>query len=105
MFSVRDTATTALRTLLSQQPTTAAKIAFAWRMAAGPGLGRSATTEWSEDGTLRVIARDEAWLRGIRHARHVIKERLVHLLGPDVVRRLVIVGPTGDNGKSRSHHA
>ncbi len=90
MQPLQQSATRALRALLSTQPTTQAKIAFAWRMAAGPALSRAGTPQWSDNGTLRVRARDAAWLREIRHARPVIAERLTQLLGPDVVRRIVM---------------
>ena len=84
------TATRMYQELLAQQPTTPAKVVFAWQLAAGPALGRAGTAEWSEDGVLRVRARDEAWLREIRRARPIITERLRGLLGPDVLKRLVI---------------
>ena len=45
---------------------------------------------WSPDGTLRIQARDAAWLREIRRARPVIAERLAVLLGADVVRKIEI---------------
>jgi hypothetical protein len=80
----------ALQELLARQPTTAAKVAFAWRIAAGPALGRAAISRWEEDGTLSVHARDAAWLAEIRRARPIISERLTQLLGPGVVRRFVI---------------
>jgi predicted nucleic acid-binding Zn ribbon protein len=80
----------ALQHLLAQQPTTPAKVSCAWRIAAGPALGRAATPHWTDDGTLSVHARDAAWLAEIRRARPIIAQRLAQLLGPDVVRRFVI---------------
>ena len=79
-----------MRDILDRQPTTPGKVAFAWQLAAGPALGRAGTPDWSADGTLRVRARDQAWLREIRRARPIITERLRQLLGPDAVRKLVI---------------
>jgi len=93
MEPLNATAARALKTLLSDQPTTEAKVAFAWQIAAGPALGRAATLRWSDDGTLSVRASTEAWTKEIRRARPMIRERLSHLLGPDVVRRLVILEP------------
>jgi hypothetical protein len=90
MHRLHQTATRAFRALLTNQPNTPAKIAFAWSMAAGPALGRAGAAEWSADGTLHVHARDAAWLREMRRARPVIAERLAQLLGPDVVRKIVI---------------
>ena len=54
-----------LRTLLADQPTTPAKVAFAWQIAAGPALARAATTTGAEDGVLQVRARTAAWRREI----------------------------------------
>jgi len=90
MKALQQSATVALQTLLSTQPTTPAKVAFAWRIAAGPALSRAGTPQWSDSGTLRIRARDAAWLKEIRHARPVIAERLSVLLGPGVVRRIVM---------------
>jgi Dna[CI] antecedent DciA-like protein len=90
MESLNSTATNALRALLDTQPTSEAKVAFAWQIAAGPVLGRAASTAWSADGLLRVSARTDAWREEIRRARPVILERMRHLLGPEVVRRFVI---------------
>ena len=102
MEPLNSTATRALRTLLAGQPTTEAKVTFAWQIAAGPALGRAATVSWSGDGVLRVSARTAAWCQEIRRARPVIAERLTSLLGPDVVRRLVIdTEDKPDTGRGR----
>ena len=88
MESLQQTSTRVLQLLLAAQPTTPGKVLFAWRIAAGAALGRAGTPVWSEDGTLRVHARDATWLRELRHARPIIVERLTALLGAGVVRRL-----------------
>jgi hypothetical protein len=90
MESLQRTAIRAIQGLLDTQPTTAAKVAFAWHIAAGPALGRACQTHWLADGTLRVRARDSAWLRELRHARPILAERLAQLLGRDVVRKLIL---------------
>ena len=54
MQSLQQTSMTVVRRLLSEQPTTAAKIAFAWQVAAGAALARNGSPEWRNDGTLRV---------------------------------------------------
>jgi hypothetical protein len=84
------TAVGALRQLLDAQPTTDAKVTFAWTIAAGPSLSRAATVSWSDSGTLYVRPRTDAWRREIVRARPVIVERVVALLGPDVVRRISV---------------
>jgi hypothetical protein len=90
VIPLRQTAPAVLHTILRRQPTTAAKVIFAWQLAAGPALGRAGAARWSDDGTLVVCARDAAWLREIRRARPVIAARLDDLLGPGVVRSFVI---------------
>ena len=90
MEPLQITAARALRDILHNQPTTSGKVAFVWQLAAGPALGRAGTPEWSSDGTLRIHARDEAWRREIRRSRPIIAERMSRLLGPEVVRRIVI---------------
>jgi hypothetical protein len=84
------TAVGALRLLLDAQPTTGAKVTFAWTIAAGPGLARAADVSWSETGTLRVRPRTDAWRQEIVRARPVIANRLASLLGPGVVGRISV---------------
>jgi hypothetical protein len=85
--------------LLIDQPTSAAKVTFAWRIAAGAAMVRATEVAWSPDGTLRVRARDAAWRREIQHARSVIAERLRYLLGPDVVRAIVVSDASARSSK------
>lgn len=89
MQPVRDTASAFLRTLLASQPTTAAKVLFAWRIAAGPSLSRAAHAEWT-DGTLRLAPTTAAWRKELLRARPVLLERLRHWLGAEVIQAIVI---------------
>ena len=75
--------------MLSAQPDTPQKVTFAWQIAAGPAMGRAADVTWSE-GVLRIRARSESWRREIARGKPVILERLKQLLGPGVVRKLVV---------------
>ena len=90
MESVQSTALRALASMIDAQPTTAAKVAFAWRIAAGPALGRATKTAWTGSGTLHVRAATPAWQQEARRARPIIRERLEQLLGADVVRNIEI---------------
>jgi hypothetical protein len=90
MTKLDRTSIDALRMLLEAQPTTDAKVAFAWTIAAGPSLARAATITWSETGTIHVRPRTAAWRREIVRARPVIAQRVAALLGPDVVRRISV---------------
>ena len=89
MEPLSTTVSAVLRRVLEAQPTTPAKIAFAWRMSAGPALGRATTIEW-RDGVVRVRADGEAWKREVRVARGMLLRRMQDLLGPEVVARIVI---------------
>jgi len=84
------TAGPALRTILDGQPTTPAKVTFAWQIAAGAALARATTCTWSTDGTLTVRASNESWRREVRRARPLLVARLNSLLGAGVVDRLDI---------------
>ena len=90
MKRLDQTAVSALKTMLETQPTTDAKVSFAWTIAAGPTLARAATVSWSEGGTLRVVARTEAWRQELSRARPLIARRVADLVGQDVVRRITI---------------
>ena len=90
MKRLDQTAVSALKTLLDGQPTTAAKVTFAWTIAAGPALARAASVTWSADGTLHVVARTEAWRHELARARPLIARRIADLVGQETVRRIRI---------------
>ncbi|HYN08510.1 MAG TPA: DciA family protein [Vicinamibacterales bacterium] len=75
---------------MNDQPVTAAKVTFAWQIAAGPAMARATSPLWSDEGLLRVRARDAAWRREVSRARPMIAQRLELLLGPGVVKKIVI---------------
>lgn len=74
---------------LAQQPDSAGKVLFAWTMAAGPALSRSASVRWA-DGVLHVEAKTRTWRDELLHARPVLMSRLTGLLGPGTVKSLQI---------------
>ncbi|MCR4375001.1 MAG: DUF721 domain-containing protein [Acidobacteria bacterium] len=90
MESLQQTAARVLGPLLSAQPLSPGKVAFAWALAAGPALGRAGIPTWTPDGTLRIRARDAAWRTEIERARPMVAERLAHLLGPGAIRRIIV---------------
>jgi hypothetical protein len=92
MESLNTTATRALRTLLAGQPASAAKVAFAWQMIAGPAIARASTIAW-ERGTVRVRPSTAEWRREIVRAKPILLDRLRHMLGSDVVRTLIVDEP------------
>jgi hypothetical protein len=103
MESLSQTSGRVLRGLMAAQPTTPAKIVFAWQIAAGPSLARAATAEASE-GTLIVRAKSEAWAREIHIARPMILERMGHLLGPGVITKITVADVARQFAKSPHHH-
>ena len=88
--SLHNTAGAAVRRLLADQPDTAAKVAFAWKIAAGPAVGRATETSWRAGGVLVIKARTEAWRREVRGACPLLLRRLQDLLGPGVVTRVQV---------------
>jgi len=88
------TAPRALRLALAQQPTTQGKVLFAWSLAAGATLARSAQASFRDD-VLYLEPRSATWRRELLRARPVLLARLATLLGPDVVRALKIAGAAG----------
>ena len=90
MEALSTTANDMLRRLLAAQPTTAAKVGFAWKIVAGRALARAARTEWRDDGVLTVRAESDVWRKELRRARPVLFRRLTELLGPEVVTKLII---------------
>ena len=90
MESLDSTARDALRQMLAWQPTTPAKVAFAWRMAAGAALGRAGEPLFRTDGVLVVRASTDAWKKELKRAAPMLHARLRELVGNDVVRRIVI---------------
>jgi predicted nucleic acid-binding Zn ribbon protein len=104
MESLSQTSARVLRGLMAAQPTTPAKIMFAWQIAAGPSLARAASAEASTDGTLTVKAKSDAWAREIHVARPMILERMGHLLGPGVITKITVADIARQFTKSPSHH-
>ena len=87
MEALNSTAQQALRTLLEGQPTSPAKVAFAWRTTVGPAVDRVTSVEL-KGYVLHVRTKDATWRREIEHSAALIRNRLARLLGPDIVRGL-----------------
>jgi hypothetical protein len=96
LHRLNETAVGALRMLLDGQPTTPAKVVFAWRIAAGDSLARATAVRWTPDGTLHVRARSDPWRTEIARAKPLILRRLAELVGPDAVVRLDVEPPHGE---------
>lgn len=90
MVPLQSFAAAVLADVIRRQPPSPARTAFAWEMAVGTALARSALVTL-QDGVLRVRARDAHWAREIRRADATILQRLQQLLGSDAVRAIEIV--------------
>ena len=74
-----------LAEMIRRQPLSPAKVAFAWRAAAGAAVARATRVELREDGTLIVLVGDPRWRPEIERAAGMLKPKLATLLG-DAVR-------------------
>jgi hypothetical protein len=73
--------------LLRRSPLNQGKLAFAWRSAVGAAVDRVTAVTLDGD-VLMVRVRDAAWQREVERSAPLIRSRLAHVLGADVVRRL-----------------
>jgi len=76
--------------LVRRQPPSPARTAFAWELAVGPRLARSATVDLNR-GVLTVRARNAQWAREVDRAGATILARMQHLLGATTVKRIEVV--------------
>jgi len=87
MIPVHQIMPKALASVLNVAPLTPDKIAFAWRAAVGPAVGRMTTIEL-KGHTLHVKTKSAAWQREVERSAVVICTKLKPLLGDGVVRGL-----------------
>ena len=85
-----------LPALLARAPLTPEKITFVWGLAVGPAIAR-ATTATLADMVLTVRTSDPAWAREVTRSRAMILTRVQQLLGPALVRSIVV-----EPGRTRS---
>ena len=74
--------------VIRKAPLTDEKVAFAWRLAVGPALGKATSVRLGSDGTLYVTADSSAWNDSIRASIGMIRSRLAHYLGEHTVKRI-----------------
>ena len=86
----------AVAAMLRKAPLTSDKVAFAWRTAVGPAVDKATRVDL-RDGVLRVDARDRAWKREVERSAAIIRMRLDALLGPDVIRDVVVTADSPDD--------
>lgn len=74
--------------VVRKAPLTDAKVAFAWRLAVGPAVGKATSVRLASDGTLYVTADSSAWTDSMRASIGMIRSRLAHYLGEEAVKRI-----------------
>lgn len=78
--------------IVRRQPTTPAKVDFAWRTAVGAAMARAARVTLDAEGTLLIEPADAYWRHEIEQSLSVVRARLENLLGDALVR--ITVAPS-----------
>lgn len=82
-----------------QRPLAEAKVFAEWPRLVGSEVASHCQPSTLRDGELRVAAESTAWATQLRLLAGTMLARLVGELGPEVVTKLVITGPTGPSWK------
>ena len=83
---------TVLAEVIRRQPSSPARTAFAWSIAAGPALARAASVE-ARGGVLVVTPKDARWAREIERSSATLLERVQILLGLEVTSLQICAKP------------
>jgi hypothetical protein len=76
--------------VIRKAPLTDEKVAFAWRLAVGPAVGKVTTVRLASNGTLYVKADAPAWNDAIAKSLGLIRSRLAHYLGETAITKIDI---------------
>jgi len=90
MVPLQNFATGVLANVIKRQPPSPARTTFAWTVAVGPALARSATATLT-GRVLTVRPRDPRWAKEVERAGATILARMQELLGRESVVRIEIV--------------
>ena len=77
-----------LADVIRKAPLTDEKVAFAWRLAVGPAIGKVTTVRLAANGTLYVKAEAPAWNDAIAKSLGLIRSRLAHYLGETAIKNI-----------------
>jgi hypothetical protein len=75
-----------LAEVIKKAPLTPEKVAFAWRLAVGPAVGKATTVRLDGHGVLHVTATTPAWIAAVRKSTSLVHLRMNDLLGDAVVK-------------------
>jgi hypothetical protein len=78
--------------LVRRQPTTPAKVDFAWRTSVGPAFARASRATLGDGGALTIHVDAPDWLRVFHHALPTLRARLERLLG-DALTSITVAAP------------
>ena len=90
MIAAQHCVTSALQTLLRDQPLSKGKVSLAWSAAVGRTIDRVTSVSLGQDGTLRVRADDRHWAREVGRSSALIRSRVNRLLGNGIVTRIEV---------------
>ena len=82
-----------------QAPLNTARVFSDWAAIVGPDVAAHCSPTSLRDGELTVRAESTAWATQLRLLAGTLLARLVEELGADVVRKIVITGPTAPSWK------
>ncbi|HEU4926081.1 MAG TPA: DciA family protein [Vicinamibacterales bacterium] len=89
MVPLQNFATGVIAEVIRRQPPSPGRTTFAWTVAVGPALARSATVTLV-DQVLYVRTRDARWAAEIERLKSTILPRMQHLLGTGSVLSMEI---------------
>jgi hypothetical protein len=90
MISLHTVAPHALTELFRHGPMSQGKLEVAWRFAVGDALTRVTTIRLQPDGSVEVQPVDQRWTKELKRSSSMILTRLLGLLGPDSVKRIIV---------------
>ena len=90
MDSLHSVVPRALTELFRQGPMSQGKLEVAWRVAVGDALTRVTSVRLQADGVVEVQPVDQRWKTELRRSSSMILTRLIGLLGPDSITRIVV---------------
>jgi hypothetical protein len=89
MVPLQNFASGVIAEVIRRQPASPGRTTFAWTVAVGPALARSATVTLIDE-VLYVRTKDARWAAEIERATGTILQRMQHLLGAASVQRIEI---------------
>jgi predicted nucleic acid-binding Zn ribbon protein len=75
-----------------------------WPTLVGPDIADHCTPVSLRDGELTLQAESTAWATQLRTLQRQLLQRLARAVGPDVVRRIRVVGPSGPSWRHGPRH-